>query len=111
MKPDDVSDEVWEDFLIHRKAKRATVTNTVLKRIRSEADKAGWTMEEALSEMCLRGWQGFRADWVNKDVSGGDKVSKAEYIKAMKNQQLSGWPQFSHSADIIRRYREQTGQN
>lgn len=63
-KPDDVSVKTWADFLIHRKAKGAPVTETAMSGIRREAEKAGWSMEAALIETMARGWQGFRADWV-----------------------------------------------
>lgn len=69
-KPGDVSDQVWEDFLTHRQAKRAPVTQTVLKTIRAEADKAGWPIEQALSEMTNRGWQGFKASWITENKGG-----------------------------------------
>jgi hypothetical protein len=66
MKPEDVSIGCWEDFLAHRKSKRAIVTDRVIKRIREEANKAGWSLEEALNECVDRGWQGFKAEWVSK---------------------------------------------
>lgn len=68
-KPDDVSEKVWADFLIHRKAKAAPVTDSALDGIRREAGKAGWTMEAALGEAMARGWQGFKSDWVDKPKS------------------------------------------
>lgn len=68
-KPDGVTDQVWRDFLAHRKAKRATVTPTVIAGIGREAAKAGWSMDAALAECVTRGWQTFRADWA------GDKPS------------------------------------
>ena len=69
-KPPDVSDQVWSDFLTHRQAKRAPVTQTVLKTIRAEADKAGWPVEQALAEMTNRGWQGFKASWTAEKKGG-----------------------------------------
>lgn len=62
--PDGVSESVWESFLEQRKKARAVVTDTVLKSIVSEAKKAGWTVEQAMTEMVVRGWRGFKADWV-----------------------------------------------
>jgi len=62
--PDGVSDSVWEDFLRIRKAKRAPMTDTALDGIRSEADKAGLTLQQALMTCCARGWLGFKADWL-----------------------------------------------
>lgn len=64
MKPDDVSQECWDDFLAHRKAKKAIVTPRVIDRIRHEAELANYTLEEALDECVCRGWQGFKAEWV-----------------------------------------------
>lgn len=66
-KPENVSLTVWNDFVQHRKFKKAPVTTTALENIQREARKAGWTLEQALTEICGRGWQGFKAEWVNKD--------------------------------------------
>lgn len=65
-KPDDVSLSVWTDFVAHRKLKKATITETVINSIRKESQKAGITFEDALSETCARGWQGFKAEWYKK---------------------------------------------
>ena len=62
--PDGVSSSVWEDFLQLRKAKKAPMTTAALSGIMGEAEKAGWSLERALSECCHRGWQGFKAEWV-----------------------------------------------
>jgi hypothetical protein len=77
-RPEDVSQSVWDDFLLHRKAKKATVTETVLSSIRREANKAKWTMEDALKETCARNWQSFKAEWVINEVQS-------------KPQSLVGW--------------------
>jgi hypothetical protein len=69
--PDGVSVEVWADFMAIRKAKRAPMTDTALKQIQRETDKAGWGLEAALSEAVSRGWQSFKAEWV-KGKPGGD---------------------------------------
>lgn len=71
-KPDDVAEKTWSDFLIHRKAKGAPVTETALSGIRREAEKAGWSMEAALVETMARGWQGFNADWVDRPKSAAN---------------------------------------
>ena len=67
-KPSEVSDQIWEDFLTLRKAKKAPVNQTVLNLIKSQADKAGWSLESALSECVARGWVGFKADWVKEET-------------------------------------------
>ena len=67
LKPDDVSPQTWDDFILLRKTKKAPVTETVLKTIRSEAAKIGWTIEQAMTEMSARGWQGFKASFIQRE--------------------------------------------
>jgi len=64
--PDGVSQSVWNDFVKQRKAKKAPVSDTVITKIRNQAEKAGWSLEDALAEICARGWTGFNADWVKE---------------------------------------------
>lgn len=82
-KPDDVSPNVWEDFIEHRKAKKAPVTQLALQGIRREVEKIGWSMDSALQEICARGWQGFKADWVQqtKGNSHGKKYTADDALR------------------------------
>ena len=64
--PDGVSQSVWSDFVKQRKAKKAPVSETVITKIRNQAEKAGWSLEDALAEICARGWTGFNAEWVKE---------------------------------------------
>jgi len=66
--PDGVSPEVWQEFIKHRKAKKAAVTSLVIQGIAKEAAKAGWPLEDALKEVVVRNWQSFKADWVKDEV-------------------------------------------
>ncbi len=75
-KPNDVSADLWADFLNHRKQKKAPVTERVISLIRNEAKNAGWTLEEALNEVILRNWTGFKAEWVEA------KDPNAVWVKA-----------------------------
>jgi hypothetical protein len=63
-KPDDVPDQVWSDWLKLRKAKKAPVTGTVVKAAIAEAGKAGMSLADFLSEWCVRGSQGLKAEWL-----------------------------------------------
>ena len=72
IRPDDISENTWNDFLAHRKAKKAPVTQTVMDKIIKEAQLAGWKLEDVLKEMCAQGWQGFKAEWVKKKQYGND---------------------------------------
>lgn len=62
-KPDEVDDQVWDDFLQIRKAKRSPLTATALAGIEREAAKAGIGLQQALEVCCESGWVGFKADW------------------------------------------------
>ena len=64
--PEGVSNSVWQEFKTLRKAKRAPITQRAIDAISSEAQKIGWTLEKALEECVVRGWQAFKADWVVK---------------------------------------------
>ena len=63
-KPDCVSDNVWRDWLAHRKT---AFTDTALEGFEREAAKAGWSLEAAIRESIERSWQGFKADWVKNN--------------------------------------------
>ena len=67
--PADVDQQVWVDFVAVRKAKKAPVTASAIAGIAVEAEKAGWTLDQALREITARGWQGFKASWVKETLS------------------------------------------
>lgn len=69
--PDDVSPQTWADWLALRKAKKAPVTETVVKQARVEARKAGITFEAFLAVWCARGSQGLQADWLKPSERAG----------------------------------------
>jgi hypothetical protein len=79
MKPEGVAVQTWADFIVLRKAKKAPITKTAISRIVNEASKAGWTIEDAISECVTRGWTGFKADWVKSD----SKKSASEEWQAL----------------------------
>lgn len=82
--PDFVDQQVWNDFLSIRKAKKSPMTETALKGIEREAKKAGWSLEKAISECVTRGWQSFKADWVK------EKLSRSEERQNTMNQLTRG---------------------
>ena len=65
--PVGVLESTWADFVKQRKAKKAAITETALQGIEREARKAGMSLNDALQEICARGWTGFKADWVQTD--------------------------------------------
>ena len=75
--PDGVSNDVWESFLAIRKAKRAPVTTVALAGIEKEAQRAGFTLEQALATCCTRGWQSFKASWAKDQVTASESRQNA----------------------------------
>jgi hypothetical protein len=66
--PDGVSASVWQDYQNHRKAKKATVSNTVIDGMRADAKSVGLTLEQAMQMQIKRGWTGFEPSWVTDKV-------------------------------------------
>lgn len=57
--------QLFSDYLAVRKAKKAgPLTTTAINGLIREAEKAGKTIEEAVTICCERGWQSLRADWL-----------------------------------------------
>ena len=67
--PDGVSQSTWDSFVRQRKSKKAQITALVMDGIKREADRAGWSLEDALKEVVIRNWQSFKADWVSKSLT------------------------------------------
>tara|TARA_Y100001978_G_C23575103_1_gene376148 strand:+ start:290 stop:790 length:501 start_codon:yes stop_codon:yes gene_type:complete len=66
-RPRNVSKKTWDDFLVHRKNKKAPLTETALKGIKNEVKKTTISLEDALVMCQARGWQSFKSDWVTKE--------------------------------------------
>ena len=65
--PEGVDEHIWQDYLKVRSAKRSPITETALKGIMSEAQKAGKTLNEAITICCQNNWIGFKAEWLTRD--------------------------------------------
>lgn len=61
---DGVASQVVIDFKAMRSKQKAAITKTAIDGIQREADRAGLSLEAALTLCCERGWRGFNADWV-----------------------------------------------
>ena len=72
--PEGVSIEVWDSFVKQRKARKAQITERVMKSIREQAKIAGWTLDNALNEIVVRNWQTFKSDWVAVKPNPADIV-------------------------------------
>ena len=66
-RPRNVTKKTWDDFLVHRKNKKAPLTETALKGIKNEVKKTTISLEDALVMCQARGWQSFKSDWITKE--------------------------------------------
>jgi len=85
-RPPDVNEKLWADFLAIRKAKRAPMTQTALKGIQREAMDAGMSLPEALTVCCERGWQGFKAQWLQERPSARFPDGGTPYQRQMRQR-------------------------
>jgi len=85
--PDDVDPQVWTDWHVIRKGKRAgPVTVTSLNQIRSDATKVGLSLNDALLVCCKRNWVGFDSAWIDKakTLSPAEIAAEADRLHAAK---------------------------
>ena len=66
-RPRNVSKKTWDDFLTHRKNKKAPLTETALIGIKNEVKKTTISLEDALVMCQARGWQSFKSDWIKEE--------------------------------------------
>lgn len=69
-----VSAELLADYLLMRKTKKAgALTQTAVRGLQREADKARISLTQAIEVCCEAGWQGFNASWYAKRI-GDDRA-------------------------------------
>jgi len=73
--PEGVSDEVFNDFVKLRKGLKAPVTQTAIKGLAREGQKANMTLEQVMIICCQNGWRGFKADWIKDKKTVGERNS------------------------------------
>jgi len=88
--PTGVTDSVWQDWLILRKTKRAAVTQSALDGIAREASKAGISLQEALETCCMRGWSGFKAQWLQDKPEQKSFAEKDYDFKRARWEAMTG---------------------
>lgn len=74
--PEGVTDSIFQDFKKLRDKHKAPITQTAMKGLKREADKANLSLDEVMQLCCERGWRGFKSEWVKGDVqtTKSDKV-------------------------------------
>jgi uncharacterized protein YdaU (DUF1376 family) len=92
--PPDVAEQVWSDWLLLRKGKKASVTETVIEGARAEAAKLNWPLERFLIEWCTRGSQGLKAEWVANKQNQTETV----YQRSMRLKMQEAVPSIAKQA-------------
>lgn len=64
-KPDGVSDQVWDEWQALKRKLCKSCTQRMVDAIVRESEKAGMTVEEAMTYQLEKGWKGFEAEWVH----------------------------------------------
>ena len=80
-RPRNVSKKTWDDFLTHRKNKKAPLTETALIGIKNEVKKTTISLEDALVMCQARGWQSFKSDWINKEQKSFASTNYGEGVQ------------------------------
>ena len=62
-KPEGVTDEAWQAFILTRRAKKAPITKLAMAGIEREALAKGRTVPDAIRIVCERGWTTYKAEW------------------------------------------------
>lgn len=89
-KPDDVDQQVWDDWLQLRKGKKAAVTETVIAGAAKQAQIAGMRLNDFLAVWCRRGSQGLEAAWL-----------KPEERRTATNRHTAGASAFFEGAEHV----------
>lgn len=72
-KPDEVTQQHWDDWLAIRKKKP---TQTAMDALYREAALAGISIGEAVKIAAERSWQGFKAEWLEAEQNGSGRYGK-----------------------------------
>jgi hypothetical protein len=88
---DGIDLQIASDFLAIRKAKNLPLTKTALNAIEREAGKMGYTLEQALTICCERGWGSFKAEWVLRESTKGTVINKQEALEQSNRSATAGW--------------------
>ena len=75
-----VPEQIAKDWLAIRKQKRAPLTETALDAVRRESEIAGLSLADAIRVSAERGWQGFKAEWLNK-TAHGQPINRQQQIE------------------------------
>ena len=89
--PEGMNVVVWSDYLKLRNRQKKPLTETALKGLQREADKAKMPLVDVLQTCCERGWIGFKADWLDSKQTtkaGGQEWRNNDALMIAKATEL-----------------------
>ena len=66
--------QLVSDWLLVRKKKKLTNTQTALNGFLKQVDKSGYSLNEVLVKCIEKSWGGFEADWYKKEKHTEEKI-------------------------------------
>lgn len=80
--PSGVSENLWSDFVILRRAKKLPLTQTAINGLIREGEKAGLSISAVVQTCCERGWGAFKASWLHSEAQGKGNLSTPQLAAA-----------------------------
>lgn len=80
IKPDDVNENLWNDFSKLLNARGKPITYSFIGLLRKQAKNAGWTLEEIIEEIVLRGSTYVKAEWLTPKDRNAVWVKAEDYL-------------------------------
>lgn len=91
-----VDEQTADDWIAHRKAKRATASATVIQARITECAKAGVSLADGLRLEVSRGWQGLQADWISNALA--DKPASPAPPYQSQQDKARAWAEIATGA-------------
>jgi uncharacterized protein YdaU (DUF1376 family) len=89
--PEGMNVVVWSDYLKLRNKQKKPLTETALKGLQREAEKAKLSLVDVLEICCERGWIGFKAEWLDSKQTtktGGQEWRNNDALMIAKATEL-----------------------
>lgn len=88
--PSGVALTLWSDFLVLRRAKKLPVTDTALQGIKRESEKAGISLNDAITICCERGWGSFKAEWLKAEPTKESQAWRSDDVLMLQKAKELG---------------------
>ena len=95
-----VRPEIVNDWLIVRKNKRASNTETAFNRIKNEILKSGKSANDCITLAVERSWQGFMAEWMLNEISKGNNQKPKPKTQEEINREKLTMPILNDEGDL-----------